>query len=111
MVRTSRKKSEIVVLQLMERFDAGEYLTRADIQEQYLKVKTIVDLYFAEKAINSWLQSLKNASEITGDTRIVTVCDREADIYEFFKLSEESIALGLIVSELLKCTGTGRKAL
>lgn len=36
-----------------------------------------------------WLQSLKNASEITGDTRIVTVCDREADIYELFKLSEE----------------------
>lgn len=36
-----------------------------------------------------WLQSLKNAKEITGDTRIVTVCDREADIYEFFKLSEE----------------------
>jgi hypothetical protein len=36
-----------------------------------------------------WLQSLKNAREITGDTQIVTVCDREADIYEFFKLSEE----------------------
>ena len=36
-----------------------------------------------------WLQSLKNTREITGDTQIVTVCDREADIYEFFKLSEE----------------------
>ena len=36
-----------------------------------------------------WLQSLKNAREITGDTQVVTICDREADIYELFKLSEE----------------------
>jgi hypothetical protein len=36
-----------------------------------------------------WLQSLKNTREITGDTQVVTICDREADIYEFFKLSEE----------------------
>lgn len=42
-----------------------------------------------EKESYRWLQSLKNAREITGDTRIVTVCDREADIYEFFKRSEE----------------------
>ena len=31
----------------------------------------------------------KETREITGETQIVTVCDREADIYEFFKLSEE----------------------
>jgi len=36
-----------------------------------------------------WLEALKNSREITSDTQIVTVCDREADIYEFFKLSEE----------------------
>ena len=36
-----------------------------------------------------WLQSLKNTKEIIGDTQIVTVCDREADLYDFFKLSDE----------------------
>ena len=42
-----------------------------------------------EKESYRWLQSLRNAREIAGDTQVVTVCDREADIYEFFKLSEE----------------------
>lgn len=42
-----------------------------------------------EKESYRWLQSLKNTREITGDTRIVTVCDREADIYDFFRLSDE----------------------
>jgi len=42
-----------------------------------------------DKESYRWLQSLKNTKEIAGDTRIVTVCDREGDIYEFFKLSEE----------------------
>ena len=42
-----------------------------------------------EKESYRWLQSLKKTREITGETQIVTVCDREADIYEFFKLSEE----------------------
>jgi hypothetical protein len=41
-----------------------------------------------EKGSYRWLQSLKNSKEITGDTRIVTVCDREADIYDFFRLSD-----------------------
>ena len=34
-----------------------------------------------------WLESLKNTKAITGDTRVVTVCDREADIYSLFELS------------------------
>lgn len=36
-----------------------------------------------------WLQSLKNTNEIASPTQIVTVCDREADFYHFFKFSEE----------------------
>jgi putative cell wall-binding protein len=32
---------------------------------------------------------LKESKAKVGETKIVTVCDREADIYEFFKLGEE----------------------
>lgn len=42
-----------------------------------------------EKEGYRWLQSLKSIGKDSGETRVVTVCDREADIYEFFKLSEE----------------------
>jgi hypothetical protein len=42
-----------------------------------------------EKESYRWLQTLKNTKEITGDTQVVTVCDREADLYDLFKLSEE----------------------
>ncbi|MFZ2654597.1 MAG: IS4 family transposase [Victivallales bacterium] len=41
-----------------------------------------------DKESYRWLQSLKNTKEITGDIQVVTVCDREADIYELFMLSD-----------------------
>jgi Transposase DNA-binding/Transposase Tn5 dimerisation domain len=34
-----------------------------------------------------WLASLKTAQPVRGKTQLVTVCDREADIYELFQLS------------------------
>lgn len=40
-----------------------------------------------EKESYRWLESLKNTKAITGDTRVVTVCDREADMYDLFALS------------------------
>ena len=40
-----------------------------------------------EKESYRWLESLGNAQAIMGDTQVVTVCDREADLYEFFELS------------------------
>ncbi len=42
-----------------------------------------------EKESYRWLQSLENTKEITGDTQAVTVCDREADLYDFFNLSDK----------------------
>jgi len=40
-----------------------------------------------EKESYRWLASLKNTKAITGDTQVVTVCDREADMYSLFALS------------------------
>lgn len=39
-----------------------------------------------EKESYRWLESLKNTKAITGDTQVVTVCDREADMYGLFEL-------------------------
>ena len=36
-----------------------------------------------------WLRSLSDTDAIiTGDTQVVTVCDREADMYGLFELSD-----------------------
>lgn len=52
--------------------------------------RKLVDVTPVEKKESyRWLQSLKNSKEVSSDTQVVTVCDREADFYEFFKLSDE----------------------
>lgn len=40
-----------------------------------------------EKESYRWLQSLEHAQSVSGDTQVVTVCDREADMYDLFELS------------------------
>jgi Transposase DNA-binding/Transposase Tn5 dimerisation domain len=45
-----------------------------------------------DKESYRWLESLKNSRLVRGNTQIVTVCDREADIYELFQLSAELAA-------------------
>lgn len=42
-----------------------------------------------EKETYRWLQALKSTEEALPDTRVVTLCDREADLYDFFKLSHQ----------------------
>jgi hypothetical protein len=42
-----------------------------------------------EKESYRWLEALANTKEVMGDTEIITVCDREADLYDFFKLSQQ----------------------
>ena len=42
-----------------------------------------------EKESYRWLESLRSTEEAVSDSRVVTVCDRESDIYDFFKLSNE----------------------
>lgn len=36
-----------------------------------------------------WLEALRNTKEVMGDAKVLTVCDREADLYDFFKLSNQ----------------------
>jgi transposase-like protein len=45
------------------------------------------ELPLEEKESYRWLEVLKHSQQLRGDTQLVTVCDREADIYEFFQLS------------------------
>jgi hypothetical protein len=42
-----------------------------------------------EKESYRWLKSLITTKEAVDQTTVVTVCDREADIYDFFRLSDE----------------------
>jgi hypothetical protein len=49
-----------------------------------------------EKESYRWLESLKNSRSMCGNTQLVTVCDREADIYELFQLSVELAAPVLV---------------
>jgi len=42
-----------------------------------------------EKESYRWLEALMNTKEALGDTEVVTVCDREADLYDFFSLSNQ----------------------
>ncbi len=42
-----------------------------------------------EKESYRWLESLKNYKDLLKETKVITICDREADIYELFNLSYE----------------------
>lgn len=42
-----------------------------------------------EKESYRWLEALKKTNEVMGDREVVTVCDREADMYDFFKISQQ----------------------
>lgn len=49
-----------------------------------------------EKESYRWLEALINTKEALGDTEVITVCDREADFYDFFKLSDRMGAAVLV---------------
>lgn len=62
----------------------------AEIKE--LKRKTHNTVFpIEERESNKWLASLKSTQQLfRGErTKLITICDREADIYEFFKLASE----------------------
>ena len=54
------------------------------------KAKPHDHLPIEEKESYRWLEALENTKAVTGDTEIVTVCDREADLYDFFKRSQSN---------------------
>lgn len=49
-----------------------------------------------QKETYRWLEALTATDEAMKDTRVVTVCDREADLYDFFKLSHQLDAAVLV---------------
>jgi hypothetical protein len=53
------------------------------------KAKPHAHLPIEEKESYRWLETLENTKAATGGTEIVTVCDREADLYNFFKRSHQ----------------------
>ena len=53
------------------------------------KAKSHDRLPIEEKESYRWLEALENTKVVMGDARIVTVCDREADLYDFFKRSHQ----------------------
>jgi len=42
-----------------------------------------------QKESYRWLEALTATTRAAADARVVTVCDREADIYDFFRLSDQ----------------------
>ncbi|MBN2285241.1 MAG: IS4 family transposase [Tissierellales bacterium] len=53
------------------------------------KTKPHDGLPIEDKESYKWLEALENTRGITGCIQIVTVCDREADLYEFFDYSRQ----------------------
>lgn len=49
-----------------------------------------------QKESYRWLETLKTTNSLMDEKQIVTICDRECDIYDFFKLSKELDASVLI---------------
>jgi len=49
------------------------------------KAKPHDQLPIEEKESYRWLEALENTRAVVDDPEIVTVCDREADLYDFFK--------------------------
>jgi hypothetical protein len=65
---------------------AQQIFAREEVPEDQLPHRNVLPI--EEKESYRWLEALKNSRQLMGDTQLVTVCDREADIYEFFQLSE-----------------------
>lgn len=42
-----------------------------------------------EKESYRWIESLKESKQAIGEIELVTICDREADFYDFFKYSQD----------------------
>lgn len=55
-------------------------------------------LNIEEKESFRWLEALSETTDVMKSCRAVTVCDRESDIYDFFKLSDELDASVLVRS-------------
>ena len=64
-------------------------ITARESSSRQEKAGTRDRLPIEEKESYRWLEALQDTTEAMGNNRVVTVCDRESDIYDFFKLSDE----------------------
>jgi hypothetical protein len=60
------------------------------------KAKPHASLPIEEKESYRWIESLENTKEVTGAARVITICDREADLYDFFLRSQQIGAPALV---------------
>lgn len=58
--------------------------------------KPHANLPIEEKESYRWIETLENTKEVTGSARVITVCDREADLYDFFLRSHQIGAPALV---------------
>lgn len=66
------------------KFGSGDEAERGKQDEPVQNVLPI-----GQKESCKWLESLNTTKAVMGETRTVTVCDRECDIYDFFELSDQ----------------------
>lgn len=63
---------------------------RSEDERRRMGGKYIQDILpVEEKETYRWLETLITTQEAMRNTEVVTVCDREADLYDFFKLSHQ----------------------
>jgi hypothetical protein len=62
-----------------------QLFAREEAPEEQRRHHTVLPI--EEKESYRWLEVLKRSRRVSETTQLVTVCDREADIYEFFQLS------------------------
>jgi hypothetical protein len=69
--------------------------TPLGLLDQSIELRTDVtgerkdDIPIEEKESYKWLKSMNKSVEPMDNTQVVTICDREADIYEFIELSRK----------------------
>ncbi len=71
-----------------------QIFAREAVAEDHPEHRTVTPL--EDKESYRWLASLRNSRPACGETQLVTVCDREADIYELFQLGAELAAPVLV---------------
>jgi hypothetical protein len=60
------------------------------------KARPHANLPIEEKESYRWIETLEKTKEVTGSTQVITVCDREADLYDFFLRSQQIGAPALV---------------
>lgn len=74
----------------------SQKITARESRSTRIKKGARDQLPIEEKESFRWLESLSDTKDTMKNRRVVTVCDRESDIYDFFKLGKELAASVLV---------------